>query len=240
VPDQTPEPNLDSKLRQNAPDSSGQLDRDCRFVLLKMEYEKAAERYENLDRALWQNFSYLSLLSAAILTFGSNQLETWATVFFAGCPLCFWLFVQFIPLDAYGRDIRLRLRDIEDLFNDGYFKFCGEVDGSTESQDSKPVKRGFWARVYGELPRRDYKLPVQMAHSSRPRNALSAGCATQLRNELGVSAGYNYSSVLWLMFRRFLRVCRSHSNHRTPIRKAAIGESKNKSSSEPLPASGET
>jgi hypothetical protein len=54
-----------------------------------MEYEKAAERYENLYRALWQNFSYLSLLSAAILTFGSNQLETWATVFFAGCLCAF-------------------------------------------------------------------------------------------------------------------------------------------------------
>jgi hypothetical protein len=92
-----------------------ELKADHSFELLKLEYENAAERYENVYKAMWQNFSYLSLMSAAILTFGTNQLETWATLSIAGCPLLFWFWVQFIPLDAYGRDIRLRLRDIEEI-----------------------------------------------------------------------------------------------------------------------------
>jgi hypothetical protein len=40
---------------------------DTSFELLKLEYEKAAERYENVYRAMWQNFSYLSLISAGTL-----------------------------------------------------------------------------------------------------------------------------------------------------------------------------
>lgn len=31
------------------------------FELLKLEYEKAADRYENIYKAIWQNFSYMAL-----------------------------------------------------------------------------------------------------------------------------------------------------------------------------------
>ena len=139
---------------------------DRQFELLKMEYEKAAERYENLYRAVWQNFSYLSLLSAAILTFGSNQLQMGATVFLGGVPLLFWFWMQFLPLDAYGRDVRLRLRDIETAFNNEYFK------AATTKWDEPG--QSWWRKLLGEFPDGNPNPPFRMAHftefSGKPRS----------------------------------------------------------------------
>lgn len=43
------------------------------FGLFKLEYEQAAERYENIYKAIWQIFSYMGILAAGILTFGSRN-----------------------------------------------------------------------------------------------------------------------------------------------------------------------
>lgn len=89
--------------------------------LLVKEYENCINRYENIYKALWQNLSYLSVLSAAILTFASPKFHWSLVVVIAGLPLLFWYLVQFWPLDLYGRLVRHRTAEIERTLNHLYF-----------------------------------------------------------------------------------------------------------------------
>ncbi len=89
--------------------------------LLKLEYEKAADRYENLYRAIWQNFSYMAVVAGGILTFAGRDERPASLYFVALTPLFFWLVATFLPLDHYGNEIRTRLRKIEDDINRVYF-----------------------------------------------------------------------------------------------------------------------
>ena len=91
------------------------------FELKKLEYEKAAERYDNIYRAVWQNFSYLAVLAGGILAFGAKDL-TWAAAYFLSLtPLAFWYLATFLPMDHYGDETRKRLLLIEDEINLIYF-----------------------------------------------------------------------------------------------------------------------
>jgi hypothetical protein len=97
------------------------MDDKSRLEFWIKEYEKAADRYENIYKALWQNFQYLALVSAAILTFGKDSLPAFMIIALAGLPVLFWFVAQFIPLDRYGNATRLRLAKIEKAFTK-YFK----------------------------------------------------------------------------------------------------------------------
>lgn len=50
------------------------------FELFKLEYQQAADRFENIYKAIWQIFSYMGVLAAGILTFGARNLSIEATV----------------------------------------------------------------------------------------------------------------------------------------------------------------
>lgn len=92
------------------------------FELKRLEYEKAAERYDNIYRALWQNFSYMAALSAGILTFGAGKIDDdFLFVALALTPLVFWLIANFLPMDHYGDATRTRLKAIEEDINSLYF-----------------------------------------------------------------------------------------------------------------------
>ena len=91
------------------------------MTMRKLEYEKAADRYDNIYRAVWQNFSYLAVLSGGILAFGTRDLDWAAAFFLALTPLTFWYFAQFHPMDHYGDETRKRLSAIEDDLNRMYF-----------------------------------------------------------------------------------------------------------------------
>lgn len=91
------------------------------FDLLKLEYEKAADRYDNIYRAIWQNFSYMAVLAGGILTFGSKVLNPVFVYFLALAPLTFWFVATFLPMDHYGDETRKRLSSIEDQINHIYF-----------------------------------------------------------------------------------------------------------------------
>jgi hypothetical protein len=92
-----------------------------RFELVKLEYEKAAERYDNIYRAVWQNFSYMAALSAGILTFGAGKIpDDFLLVALGLTPLVFWLIAIFMPMDYYGDATRSRLRAIEEDVNKVY------------------------------------------------------------------------------------------------------------------------
>ena len=79
----------------------------------KLEYQLAATRYENIYKALWQIFSYLSAVTAAILTFGGDRFQPNLLWVLASLPLIFWYFSTFLPLDRYGNRCLDRLVGIE-------------------------------------------------------------------------------------------------------------------------------
>ena len=89
------------------------------FSLFKLEYEQASERYENIYKAIWQIFSYMGILAAGILTFGSRSsiLPVEAIVCIALTPLVFWFLAIYIPMNQYGEDAREHLKDVEEKIN---------------------------------------------------------------------------------------------------------------------------
>lgn len=99
---------------------------ETRFQLVKLEYEKAAERYDNIYRAIWQNFSYMAALAAGILTFGSGKVPDLSLlVVLALTPLVFWWIANFLPMDHYGDATRTRLKAIEEDINTVYLSKSG-------------------------------------------------------------------------------------------------------------------
>ncbi len=89
------------------------------FALFKLEYEQAAQRFENIYGAIWQIFQYMALLSAGILTFGSktSMFSSEVVIFFALSPLAFWFLATYIPMDHYGQNTRKHLQTIESQIN---------------------------------------------------------------------------------------------------------------------------
>ena len=85
--------------------------------LYKMEYERCAQRYDDLYKAAWTNFSYIALIAGAILTFGSSRFMAELSILFATFPLVFWWLASFEPLNRYGDQVGSRLVEIEDLIN---------------------------------------------------------------------------------------------------------------------------
>src|SRR5215475_11510324 len=95
----------------DAPAQSSQ--RDLKFELYKLEYERGAIRYEDVYKAVWQIFSYMTAVSGAFLAFGGNRFQQnlfWALVL---APLVYWFFCTYLPLNGYGDKISKRLGEIE-------------------------------------------------------------------------------------------------------------------------------
>jgi hypothetical protein len=92
---------------------------DPALDLYKLEYEKCSERYENIYKAVWTNFSYMAAVAAGILTFGKEQLGA-DSVKFAFIPLLFWWLATFEPLNRYGDHVAEELKRIELILNDRY------------------------------------------------------------------------------------------------------------------------
>lgn len=87
--------------------------RQQQIDLLKLEYQLAAERYENIYKAIWQHFSYMAALAAGILAFGAKTLPLYLVATIACFPLTFWFLATFIPMDRYGQETRAVLKEIE-------------------------------------------------------------------------------------------------------------------------------
>jgi hypothetical protein len=118
-PKYTPSPKSNSNLttksdgRPPAPDLVKEL--------LVLEYQNAVGRYENLYKAIWQNFSYLSVVAGVLLTFGSKALSISVVSLLALSPLLFWFLATFLPMDYYGQRARARLGQIERELTNKYF-----------------------------------------------------------------------------------------------------------------------
>jgi hypothetical protein len=101
-----------------------------RLELVKLEYEQATQRYENVYRAIWQIFSYMAILTGAILTFGASQFPLTLVLIAGPLPLVFWFFAIFLPMDKYGQLTKKRLKDIENSINEDFFS---STSGSSNS-----------------------------------------------------------------------------------------------------------
>lgn len=116
--------------------------------LYKIEYEKAAERYDNIYRSIWTIFSYLTAVTAGLLAFGSERIEPHALICMAGIPLLFWFWTTYLPLDRYGNATLNRLSEIEDILNKGFKTklehFAGAKHGVNELSIFKNVVRALF------------------------------------------------------------------------------------------------
>jgi hypothetical protein len=86
--------------------------------IVKMEYERAAQRYNDLYNAAWTNFSYMALISGGLLTFGGARFVAAVAVFLACLPLLFWWAASFEPLNRYGDKVQDELKNIEEALRE--------------------------------------------------------------------------------------------------------------------------
>ncbi|MGB2678056.1 MAG: hypothetical protein WAN12_13315 [Candidatus Acidiferrum sp.] len=100
--------------------AGGNTQRDLALELYKLEYERAAIRYEDIYKAVWQIFSYMTAISGALLAFGGDHFQENLFWFLASTPLIYWFWSTYVPLDSYGRDIGTRLSGIEEQLNGRY------------------------------------------------------------------------------------------------------------------------
>ncbi|MGC2237735.1 MAG: hypothetical protein WA584_16345 [Pyrinomonadaceae bacterium] len=99
-------------------DEKTKSDAENAIALYSLEYQKAAERYQSIYTSIWTNFSYMSVVAGAILTFGGNVSSNLSLLtFLASLPLVFWYVGTFIPMNRYGYKTDNRLADIEDTLN---------------------------------------------------------------------------------------------------------------------------
>ena len=117
-----------------------------------LEYQKAAEQYENIYRSIWTIFSYLTAVAAGFLAFGSDRIEWHALICVAAIPLLFWFWTTYLPLDRYGHEALDRLADIERLLNS---RFQTQLNHFTHFAHPLSVrdgvKRAFKAKQWGDL-----------------------------------------------------------------------------------------
>ena len=79
----------------------------------KLEYARAAVRYENIYKAVWQIFSYLSAVTGALLTFGGDHFQQNLLWVLASLPIFFWYLSTYLPMTRYGDLCLARLVEIE-------------------------------------------------------------------------------------------------------------------------------
>ena len=109
----------DSDLQEYKVFSADKRD-DCSkeaIDIYKMEYERCAQRYNDLYNAAWTNFSYMALVAGGILSFGGSRFVTPFTAFLACLPLLFWWLATFEPLNRYGDHVEQQILKIEKALN---------------------------------------------------------------------------------------------------------------------------
>jgi hypothetical protein len=94
--------------------------KDISFELYKLEYEKAAERYDNIYQSAWTIFSYITVAAGGVLAFGGKWFSPGLLVIFILVPLIFWYMAVFGPANKYGDQVIDRLSEIETALNAKY------------------------------------------------------------------------------------------------------------------------
>lgn len=122
--------------------------------IYKMEYERAAQRYNDLYNAVWTNFSYMALISGGMLTFGGAKFVTSVTILLACVPLLFWWAATFEPLNRYGDKVQDDLKDIEEAL-----RFLLSSEDPAETTPKRPAHfSNFAKRGQGKLLERTWRV----------------------------------------------------------------------------------
>jgi hypothetical protein len=129
---------LNSESEPNVPDSPYKE----AVEIYKMEYEKAAQRYNDLYDSAWTNFSYMALVAGGLLTFGGARFVTPLTALLACLPLLFWWIATFEPLNRYGDMVQKELGEIEKALN----ALCISKDFPKEAQKGLTHFQNFASR----------------------------------------------------------------------------------------------
>jgi hypothetical protein len=117
-------------------------DKDRAMELYKLEYEKGAERYDNIYRSIWTIFSYLTAVAAGFLAFGADRIEPHALICIAAVPLLFWFWTTYLPLDRYGNEVINRLGEIECTLSTGFQVDLNHFKPKADKELS--VLKGLW------------------------------------------------------------------------------------------------
>lgn len=76
------------------------------YELLIKEYEIGAIRYENIYKAIWQNFSYMSFLSAGILILAAKMDYPSLQSLFSAFSLCYFGILPHINQWIFTENVR--------------------------------------------------------------------------------------------------------------------------------------
>jgi hypothetical protein len=117
-------------------------EKDRAMELYKLEYQKAAERYDNVYRSIWTIFSYLTAVAAGFLAFGADRIEPHALICIAAVPLLFWFWTTYMPLDRYGNEVINRLGQIECTLSRGFQVDLNHFKPKAEKELS--IFKGLW------------------------------------------------------------------------------------------------
>src|SRR5262245_23238273 len=80
----------------------------------KTAYQVASTRYDNIYRSAWTIFSYMTAVSAAVLSFGGSHFYGELLVLVSSMPLVFWYLTTYLPLNGYGDNTLENLRALEE------------------------------------------------------------------------------------------------------------------------------
>jgi len=126
--------------------------------LYKLEYQLTAERYENIFKAIWQNFSYMTAISGAVLAFGGDRFQPHFLWFIACSPLVFWYWASFEPLNRYGEAVEDTLAGIEAKLNHDYH---AQLNSYKRYEQHIPAKNAGWLqKIAKDLKRVTYRVGI--------------------------------------------------------------------------------
>ena len=168
------------------------MDDDERAVQLYMlEYQKAAERYDNIYRSIWTIFSYMTAVAGGFLAFGAERIEPHALICIASIPLLFWLVTTYLPLDRYGTQVIKRLGQIECILSRDYhvdldhFKQYANKELSVRKGLWRALKAKNWQCVGDQVRRARFAIGLSRAlipYHHRKKHAHSA--TVEIRDHL--------------------------------------------------------
>ena len=133
---------------------------DTTIELYALEYEKGAERYENIYKAVWANFSYLTVVSGGIYAFGSRLFSWEMTAVLAVIPLVFWWLAIFEPMNRYGDEVAGRLSEVEKILNSRYEAYIVTPLQRDPPRDLPPGYTDFGLKHFTRFIRRDRDEPA--------------------------------------------------------------------------------
>lgn len=137
----------------STPRQEGRMDADeAALQLYKLEYEKAAERYDNIYRSNWTIFSYLTAVTAGFLAFGSDRIEPHALICMAAIPLLFWFWTTYLPLDRYGNATLNRLCELEELMNERFRTKLGHFAGAKQGVNELSIFKNVVRALFNPNP----------------------------------------------------------------------------------------